>query len=549
MRATFVRTLVEIAEEDERIVLLTGDLGFTVVEPFAERFPDRFFNVGVAEQNMVGVATGLAEAGFVPFVVLDRDLRDAPVVRVRAQRPRAAPSPGEDRRRRRRARVRDERADALRARGHRGHARAARDDRARACGLPAGSVCADGDRGASPARLLQARQERDRDGAGPRRSLRGSTASSRSATAATSRSSPRARSRTRRQRPSSSCEAQGWRSRLVVAACLSPVARRQALAAALRGVPPRGHRRGALPVRRARLARLRGRRRVGPAAAASSRCGVAGLPAVGRERGVPERRARPVGERRSPRTAIDGPRPTRHGSRTPSPPDEEAQRRHRLLPGCAGDPGHVRAADGDLPRRSASTTRSSSSTTPARTTRARCSPSSPRRDPRVVVVNHTRNFGSQSAFTSGLRIATGDAAILLDGDLQDPPELIAEFHEKWLEGWDVVYGVRVRRVTTLPDADRVQGVLSPVQGHGLRLRPSRRRRLLAARPARGRRPQRAARSPTGSSAACARGSAFARRASRTSGRSDRTARRPTRSSGTSNGRGVPSSRSPTRRWT
>ena len=42
-------------------------------------------------------------------------------------------------------------------------------------------------------------------------------------------------------------------------------------------------------------------------------------------------------------------------------------------------------------------------------------------DSRVVVVNHTRNFGSQSAFTSGLRIATGDAAILLDGDLQDPP--------------------------------------------------------------------------------------------------------------------------------
>jgi len=71
-------------------------------------------------------------------------------------------------------------------------------------------------------------------------------------------------------------------------------------------------------------------------------------------------------------------------------------------------------------------------------------------DPRVVVVNHTRNFGSQSAFTSGLRIATGDAAILLDGDLQDPPELIAEFHEKWLEGWDVVYGVRVRRATNLP---------------------------------------------------------------------------------------------------
>ena len=46
------------------------------------------------------------------------------------------------------------------------------------------------------------------------------------------------------------------------------------------------------------------------------------------------------------------------------------------------------------------------------------------RDPNVVVVNHARNFGSQSAFTSGMRIATGDAVVLLDGDLQDPPELI-----------------------------------------------------------------------------------------------------------------------------
>jgi len=68
MRGTFVRTLVELAEDDARIVLLTADLGFTIVEPFAERFPDRFFNVGVAEQNMVGIASGLAEAGYVPYV-------------------------------------------------------------------------------------------------------------------------------------------------------------------------------------------------------------------------------------------------------------------------------------------------------------------------------------------------------------------------------------------------------------------------------------------------------------------------------------------------
>jgi len=57
-----------LAERDPRILLLTGDLGYAVLEPFAERFPERFFNVGVAEQNMVGLATGLAEAGFIPFV-------------------------------------------------------------------------------------------------------------------------------------------------------------------------------------------------------------------------------------------------------------------------------------------------------------------------------------------------------------------------------------------------------------------------------------------------------------------------------------------------
>src|SRR5262245_7628736 len=68
MRKAFVRTLIELAAVDKRILLLTGDLGFMALEPFVERYPDRFFNVGVAEQNMVGIATGLAEAGYVPFV-------------------------------------------------------------------------------------------------------------------------------------------------------------------------------------------------------------------------------------------------------------------------------------------------------------------------------------------------------------------------------------------------------------------------------------------------------------------------------------------------
>jgi dolichol-phosphate mannosyltransferase len=67
------------------------------------------------------------------------------------------------------------------------------------------------------------------------------------------------------------------------------------------------------------------------------------------------------------------------------------------------------------------------------------------RDGHVVAIEHSRNFGSQSAFVSGMQLARGDAVVLLDGDLQDPPELIAAFHAKWREGSDVVYGRRVKR--------------------------------------------------------------------------------------------------------
>jgi transketolase len=67
MRKTFTQTLIELADRDPRVLLLTGDLGFMVLEPFIERHPDRFFNAGVAEQNMLGMATGLAQAGFIPF--------------------------------------------------------------------------------------------------------------------------------------------------------------------------------------------------------------------------------------------------------------------------------------------------------------------------------------------------------------------------------------------------------------------------------------------------------------------------------------------------
>lgn len=72
-----------------------------------------------------------------------------------------------------------------------------------------------------------------------------------------------------------------------------------------------------------------------------------------------------------------------------------------------------------------------------------------RRDHRVLGVSHSRNFGSQAAFRSGMELATKNACVLLDGDLQDPPELIEQFVARWREGYDVVYGRRVKRVAPL----------------------------------------------------------------------------------------------------
>ena len=67
------------------------------------------------------------------------------------------------------------------------------------------------------------------------------------------------------------------------------------------------------------------------------------------------------------------------------------------------------------------------------------------KDDHVLAIEHSRNFGSQNAFVSGMQLATGDAVVLLDGDLQDPPEVIPAFYEKWRQGNDVVYGRRVKR--------------------------------------------------------------------------------------------------------
>lgn len=68
MKNAFIDELTLLAEEDEKIFLIVGDLGFGVIEDFEKRFPNQFLNAGVAEQNMMGMAAGLASAGFKVYV-------------------------------------------------------------------------------------------------------------------------------------------------------------------------------------------------------------------------------------------------------------------------------------------------------------------------------------------------------------------------------------------------------------------------------------------------------------------------------------------------
>ncbi|MGV3617526.1 MAG: glycosyltransferase family 2 protein [Fimbriimonas sp.] len=73
-----------------------------------------------------------------------------------------------------------------------------------------------------------------------------------------------------------------------------------------------------------------------------------------------------------------------------------------------------------------------------------------RADPRVRVLTFSRNFGHQAAVTAGVQHARGDAVVLIDADLQDPPEIIREMVAKWHEGYHVVYGVRRTREGETP---------------------------------------------------------------------------------------------------
>ena len=68
-----------------------------------------------------------------------------------------------------------------------------------------------------------------------------------------------------------------------------------------------------------------------------------------------------------------------------------------------------------------------------------------KKDKKVKAIIHSRNFSSQNAFTSGMEASSGDAVVIMDGDLQDPPEMIEKFYAKWKEGYEIVYGNRVKR--------------------------------------------------------------------------------------------------------
>lgn len=67
------------------------------------------------------------------------------------------------------------------------------------------------------------------------------------------------------------------------------------------------------------------------------------------------------------------------------------------------------------------------------------------RDENIKLINFSRNFGHQAAITAGMDLALGDAIIVIDADLQDPPEVMLKMIEKWKEGYEVVYGKRVKR--------------------------------------------------------------------------------------------------------
>lgn len=68
LRRAFIETLTELAQNDSKVILIIGDVGYSYFETFATQFPNQFLNAGVAEQNMMGMAAGMAREGWKPYV-------------------------------------------------------------------------------------------------------------------------------------------------------------------------------------------------------------------------------------------------------------------------------------------------------------------------------------------------------------------------------------------------------------------------------------------------------------------------------------------------
>lgn len=68
LRKAFIETITTFAEKDDRVLLIVGDVGFSYMEDFMQRFPEQFLNAGISEQNMMGMAAGLSLVGWKPYV-------------------------------------------------------------------------------------------------------------------------------------------------------------------------------------------------------------------------------------------------------------------------------------------------------------------------------------------------------------------------------------------------------------------------------------------------------------------------------------------------
>ena len=455
-------------------MLLTGDLGFTVARAVRRALPGPLLQRRRRRaEHGRRWRPGSPRRASCPFVYSIATFASLRPVRVHPQRPGPSPPPGAHRRRRRRRRLRPQRDHALT------RSRTSRVMRAQPGMTVVAPADADQARAALRATaalpgpgLLPARQ-------GRRRASPGSTAASSSAAPsviarrrATSRSSRSARSPARRSRPRRAARRARRRRDASSSSPASARARSTTSSTLLgRDAPSRSRSRrttstGGLGSLVAEVDR-RARPRLPPACAPAWRDAARRSPAAQR---LPRTSATASARRRIVRG-----RSRRQRGPARRPDARRARRSSRAVIACYRDAPavpimHERLV-ADVRRSSASTTRSSSSTTARPTTPrevlaelAAARPEGRRRS--TTPATSARRAPSRA----GCGSPPATRVVLLDGDLQDPPELIAEFVEQWREGYDVVYGERVKREAPLPMQLALQGLLPRLPAPRLRRR-------------------------------------------------------------------------------